>query len=144
MKRRGTRKSNQRGAALILALLLVAIMGIGCTAVWRYLHTTLSETRRYERTETVQHLAEGGLEKAVAELRAAGGRYRGEEHTPLGAGRFSVAVQPEEGKPGTYRLLSVGELEDGGHVFARRVLEADLQLTPDGEVQAFYWRIEKR
>lgn len=135
--------ASNSGSALLLAVLLVAIMGIGSTALWRLLHSTLAEGRRYEKSEMALHLAEAGLEKAVAELRSQPDTYRGETDTQLGRGRFSVAVQPGP-HPGEYRLESTGKLTDGGVAFARKTLEAELTLTNSGAVRVFHWRVRKR
>jgi hypothetical protein len=141
--RPGSKRHPDSGAALMMAVLLVAILTIGSSALWRHLHMTLGEGQRVEMAEAARALAEGGLDQAVARLRVQPDAYRGEQNTPLGEGRFSVTVEPL-GFPGAYRLISHGELLGGKHVLTRQTLIAELALSPAGEVRRFQWSIEKK
>ncbi len=133
-------RNPRSGAALILAVVLVMVLGIGASAVWRYLHITLKETTRHEKLSVALHLAEAGLDKAVAELRAKP-EYRGEHKTALGLGRFSVTVTEES--PNVFRLESTGEMAEEGRVQGMVVLAADVALGPDRMVQRYSWRMEQ-
>jgi len=135
------RRDARSGAALICAVLLVAILTIGASALWRHLHITLAEGDRQEKNAVAQQLAEAGLDKAVARLRGAPAGYQGEQNTPLGEGRFSVTVLPQSG--GLYRLTATGELTDGPLVLTRRTLDGELKLTPAGTIERFGWTIHK-
>ncbi|HPO14129.1 MAG TPA: hypothetical protein PLI09_11840 [Candidatus Hydrogenedentes bacterium] len=131
---------NQRsGAALILAVVLVMVLGIGASAVWRYLHITLKETTRQEKLAVALHLAEAGLDKAVAELRTTP-EYRGEQNTPLGQGRFSVVATTTA--KDNFHLVSTGEMAEEGRVQGTVVLAADLALGPDRMMQRYCWHME--
>ena len=138
-----SKRHSSRGAALMMAVLLVAILTIGSSALWRHLHMTLGEGQRVEMAEAARALAEGGLDQAVARLRVQPDAYRGEQNTPMGEGRFSVTVEPL-GSSGAYRLISHGELLGGKHVLTRQTLIAELALSPAGEVRRFQWSIEKK
>ncbi len=129
---------NERGAAIILAVILVAVMSIGVSAVWKYLHVTLGEEKRMENAEAALHLAEAGLEKAVAELRVRPDGYRGEIGTPLGAGRFSVEVRPGTVRA-NYQIVSRGEAGEGRFIRARKTLVAEVALSSSNEVRRFHW-----
>jgi len=129
---------NERGAAIILAVILVAVMSIGVSAVWKYLHVTLGEEKRMENAEAALHLAEAGLEKAVAELRVRPDGYRGEICTPLGAGRFSVEVRPGSAHA-VYHIVARGEVGEGRFIRAHKTLVAELVLSPGNEVRRFHW-----
>ncbi len=132
-----------KGSALIMAIVLIAVLGISNAALWKYLHVTLAQQARQERSEIAQHLAEAGLERAVALLRV-DGEYRGEQGTELGAGVFSVAVE-RTAAPRGYRIVSTGEITYEGATLAKRVLEAALLLSTDGAVQGYHWRaVEKQ
>lgn len=128
------------GVAMVLALLLVAIMGITGAALWKRLHITFAEMRRVEDAEVTLHLAEAGLEKAVAMLRR-DPAYPGESGTALGEGAFSVAV--ERTGSGSYRLWAEGVLESKPVVQHRTVLLGELTLGPGGRVSAYRWRHAK-
>jgi hypothetical protein len=84
------------------------------------------------------NLAQAGIEKAVAELRR-NSEYRGESHTPLGGGAFTVAVEPLEGQR-RYRVVSTGRGEAPERRFAHAVLTVELALGPDGAVKGLYRR----
>lgn len=142
MNTRRGRPVRSRGSVLFLAVGLVAVMSIGSAALWGYLQSTLREARQAEIMAVSQHLAEAGLEKAVASLRNAPATYRGEENTPLGRGRFSVSV--EQVRAGHYVVLSTGEMTDDGPVMARRALRAEVVLSPLGNVRDYHWAVEKR
>lgn len=146
MKHAATRRAGakteqrERGAALLMALMLVAVAGIGAGAVWSYLHVALHQSKRSEHTAVTQCLAEAGLDKAVAELRAKR-PYTGETNTCLDGGRFSVRVNAA-GESGHYLLESLGEVANGSEVLARCALRAELTVSPEGGISRYQWRVE--
>jgi len=129
------RHANNRGSALLAALVVLAIVGIGVSVVWSRLHITLGQVQQKAESRQAIYLAEGGLEKAVAKLRVQR-EYAGENGTALGAGRFSVQVSPLG--EGRFRLLSTGELTSGATRMARRALEAELTLDASGAVVSYH------
>jgi type II secretory pathway component PulK len=133
-------KRRSRGAALIMALLLVTIVGVGAAAVWQYLHITLKESTHAESREVVFCLAEAGLDKAIAMLRTKPD-YSGEKNTPLGEGQFSVRVTPAK-VPGQYQVKSEAFLGEENRTQARCALTASLRLSPTGDLLHYEYRME--
>jgi hypothetical protein len=130
-----------QGSALIMAVILIGVMSIGSAALWQYLHITLQEQTRHAQRDTVHHLAEAGLEKAIATLRI-DPNCRGQQDTRLGPGTFSVIVDPTD-TPGTYQILSTGDLIEKIVTRATHTLAADLALDPDGNISAYRWQVHK-
>lgn len=127
--------THPRGSALLIAIVLVAALSIGAAAVVRLTHLTLRESGKDAKTEVARQLAEAGIEKAVATLRA-NPAYTGEERTPLGAGRFTVAVR-RDGE--AFAISSVGEVVFHEEVKHRAALGARLVLDVSGMVRSFTW-----
>ncbi len=142
MNRKASVRDRQQGSVLLAAVVMVMILGLGGAALLKYLHVTLAETKRHENTEIALHLAEAGLDKAVAMLRVQPQTYRGESATPLGVGSFSVRVKPEE-KQGAYRLSATGTIGEEGRVRLAKTLEAQLSLSPAGEVTRYSWVVKR-
>lgn len=109
------RKSGSALIAVVVYLLIVTSLSV---AFFGTLHRAMSQARINEQHRQCRYLAEAGIEKALAELRAAPGVYRGEQNTPLGSGTFSVDVAPETA-PGAYRIHATGALTDGQFVLAK-------------------------
>lgn len=130
-----TASTHTRGSALLIAIVLVAALSIGAAAVIRLTHITLRESGKDAKTEVARQLAEAGVDKAVAMLRT-NPAYTGEERSPLGAGRFTVAVL-RDGE--AFAISSVGEVLFRRDVMRRAVLEARLVLDPSGKVRSFNW-----
>ena len=85
----------ERGAALILALMLMAALGLFGTAYWSHLHSTLASVREQAKRQAAHALAESGIEVALAEFRAGNPAYVGAPPRALGDGFFKVAVNKE-------------------------------------------------
>jgi len=130
--------NNNRGAAMLLALGVLAIMTISLSAVLTWFHVTFNYTNLEETRQTCSHIAEAGLDKALAELQAGNRTYSGETDTPLGDGSFSVAVAPA-GRPGWLAIQSTGTLPRGAASVVVRLRE-EVQLDPAGNVLAIEWR----
>jgi hypothetical protein len=135
-----TTRHNERGTAMLAALILVMVLSLGATATWRHLHLVREQANRYEKQEVARQLAEAGLNKAIAMLRQ-DAMYRGEAHTPLGAGRFSVDVARGTA-PGAFELEAVGEIVNDGLVAHTAQLAAYLRLSPGGHILEYAWRAE--
>ena len=129
---------NSEGTALLLTLGYLAAITLFVGGFITSLHRTMDRHARNEWQQQCQGIAEGGLAKAVAELRRSAGAYRGEEATPLGDGVFSVEVS-ETGSAGQYRIVSIGELRDGDLTTMRRRLVAEVRLDSGGVVRALRW-----
>ncbi len=131
------------GSVLIVAIVFVAILSIGTTAALRHLHMTMAEIKRQENVETALALAEAGLEKAFAMLRAHPDTYKGESDTPLGDGRFSVAVTRGP-RAGVYAVRSEGIVADGVGPGQKQVIVAEVEIQPGGGLRTGPWRVEKK
>ncbi len=81
-------RRNRRGTALLFALVVLAILSIGTSVLWRQIHGNFQQYRVAWHQEQAFQLAEAGLETAIAGLRQAQGDYGGEENVPLGGGFF--------------------------------------------------------
>ncbi len=125
-------RAGDRGAALLLAVVMLAVMSLGAGVAWQRLAFSTDRQFRAESNERAWHSAEAGLETAVAQIRAQGGGYGGQENTPFDRGSFSVRV--ESGKRGTYTLEAVGRVHDERVVFAERRLKATLEMSEEGRV----------
>lgn len=115
------------GAALLLVLGYLTVLMLFSGVFVVYLHRAMDQLSTHEREQKCLHLAEGGLNKAIAALRAAPGAYRGEEETPLGEGYVSIAVTPGS-RTGEYRIVSRARLENSAPRGARLELVADVTL----------------
>jgi Tfp pilus assembly protein PilX len=122
----------QRGAALMMALMVLMIVSIGATVVFRHWHLSLQAQRNHIQAVETRHLAEAGLEKALAQLRL-NPDYTGEENTPLGAGAFSVAVRSGAGFR-EYTLIATGATDQG-----KTRLTGQLRFASDGAVAVYHW-----
>ncbi|MBN2312228.1 MAG: hypothetical protein JXR94_24830, partial [Candidatus Hydrogenedentes bacterium] len=134
---RPARSNARRGSAMILALGYLAAISIFAAAFLTLIHRTMSNMARTQRTRAAVTIAEGGIDKAVAQLRAHGADYRGERGTPLGDGRFTVVAKPAG--PAAYRIASEGWLTATHGPGARARVAAELQLDAAGRVRAFRW-----
>ena len=129
---------NNRGAAMLLALSVLAIMMISVSATLTWFHVTFKYTSAMEARQVCSHIAEAGLEKALAELRSGNTTYTGETGTAAGDGTFTVAVVPA-GRSGWFALSSIGTLPRGAKPVVVRLNE-EVQLDPAGNVLAVEWK----
>ncbi len=128
---------NNRGAAMLLALATLAIMGIGLTATLTWFNATYKYTMAQESRQACSHIAEAGLDKAVAELQAGNSAYTGETNTALGDGTFSVAVAPA-GRAGWLTINSTGTLPRGASSVTVRLRE-EVKLAAE-KIAAIEWQ----
>ncbi len=135
-----TKAQRQRneGVALLMALGYLAAITLFASTFIVSLHRTMDQRNRSYWNQQCMGIAEGGLEKALAELRRSSGAYAGEEDTPLGAGTFSVAVRKDV-RHGQYRIVSTGQLRHGARTFARVCIEAEAGLAADGSLREMRW-----
>ncbi len=138
------RSSGRReGAALVIAIVLLALIALGTSTTLRALHFTADGVRNQRVDDEAKYLAEAGLESAIAHLRAAPDQYRGEGPTALGAGSYRVTATPGEAD-GVYDLRATGRLADGVFVRAEHSLAARLRLGPGGEIVSYHQQEERR
>ncbi|MDQ1256995.1 MAG: hypothetical protein QG656_1596, partial [Candidatus Hydrogenedentes bacterium] len=120
------RFKRNRGSALMLTLGYTTAITLFVAVFLGAVHRTMHQCGEREREQQCLALAEAGIEKAIAELRAQGDAYTGEQDTSLGSGVFSVTVQPGAGE---YRIDATAELRDEDNVSARARIAVSLTLS---------------
>lgn len=136
-------RTEKKGSALLVTIMYLAALTMLAAAFLTLFHRTFEQWRDAECHQLCLYIAEGGIEKALAELRLDAAAYAGEEDTPLGMGSFSVEVQPGTRRD-TYRVVSTAKLGEGRFVRARARLAADIVLAPDGRIAGLHWAEEKK
>lgn len=138
MSRAAFQVQDRGGSALLITVGYLAAMTIFASTFLGFLNRTVSNRHWAERRQICFNIAEGGVDKALAELRTNPNDYRGEKDTPLGVGRFSVAVEPAD-EAGTYHVVSTGELVDGKPVVSSARVIAEVTLASTGGVRELRW-----
>jgi len=128
-----SRRHAQRGAAMLLAIVLLAITGLMSAGIWQAMHRETSEHYRAERQAAAHHLAEAGLEHALHALSRGLPAPEGEH--ALGKGHYTVVAA--QTAPAIYRLESQGLLRDGPMLRARVVLRAEARIAPGGAIASY-------
>jgi len=129
------------GSALLIAVLLVAILGIGTAALYRHLNRSFDDYARFERDLKITHLADAGIDAAIAALR----RDDAPETLELALGEGVVCVSiGGAAAPATHRIVSRAQLNHDGVVRASGTYVAEVRLMPDGAVQRLSWQREKK
>ena len=133
-------KNNQRGTALMFALMVMMILSIGTSVLWSQIHSQLAQQRQSWHREQAFQLAEAGLEQAIVALRAAPGQqYTGEANVPLGPGTFTVTIQPGA-EAGVYQIDAWGSLARAAYRYDRAGLRAEIKLSPTGKLERYAWQ----
>ena len=122
--------------ALFLVLGFLAILMIGSAAFFTLLNRSLDYRHADQKRQVCLGLAEGGMDKALAELLARRGAYEGEANTQLGDGAFTVEVLPGGG---VYRIVSTGFLSHAGKAMREAKIVGDVVLAPDGSLSELRW-----
>ena len=135
-------RTRNEGTALIFAIMVLAILSIGTSVLWKQLHQNLEQHRMAWHQEQVFLVAEAGLDTAIARLRQPNANYAGEEDVVVGPGRFTVVVTPD-GAARSYRLRSRARLDHVTSRYSAVTLAATLRLSPTGEVIAYAWHIDR-
>ena len=144
MNRFMSRAQANEGTALLITVGYLAAMTIFASTFLGFLNRTASNRNSIERRQICLNIAEGGVDKALAELRTNPNGYRGEKNTSLGAGRFSVEVK-RGGEARAHSIVSTGELEDGKLVVSRARIVAEVTLSSTGTVRELHWsEVNKR
>jgi len=126
------------GSALLITVGYLAAMTIFASTFLAYLNRTASNRHQAEFKQLCLNIAEGGVDKALAELRVPGSDYCGETNTSLGKGRFTVQVKPTGGA-GAYSILSTGEIRDGDFVVSSARIIGEVTLSSDRTVRELRW-----
>lgn len=134
MKRGKTnRRHGERGAALLIAVVMMGVFAIMGTAYWRHLHVTLAHARGNAKLQVSRELAEAGIARAVAEMRAGNTAFTAADRVPLGEGVYSVAISPGPGD--TREIIAMGALADGETLSRTVRIRALLHLDAAGKPQ---------
>ncbi len=132
---------DERGGALMLAVGYLAVMTLAASGFLAMLHHRMGVVRLHERAQVTRHLAEAGVEAALDSI-AKSHAVHGTELTELGAGRFHVTATPSA-KPGTFTLVSTGELVYDSVVMERTELVVEIAVDPQGRITALTWNPER-
>jgi len=127
-------KASQRGTALMFALMVLFILSIGTSVLWKQLHGNLAQQRRTWHQEQAYQLAEAGFEHAVASLRASSGKYQGEQDNVLGGGAWSVTVTPGD-RAGEYHVEAWSQLEGAAYHANRARIRGHVRLVGSAVVE---------
>jgi len=129
------------GMAMFFVVGFLAVLMIGSAAFFSLMNHTMSRAHTGERHQVCLNLAEGGVDKALAELCARPETYAGEKDTALGEGAFTVEVVRGTA-PGAYRVVSTGLLRDGKYTLGQARVAAEAVVT-GGRVTALRWTEER-
>lgn len=107
MNGRVRHRAGSRGAALIAAMMYLSALTLFAAGFLSMIHVNLRTAGEAEARQVAMNLAEAGIDRALAGLRADPAGYRGEQDTPLGPGTFSVEVEPLA-EPNAYAIRASG------------------------------------
>lgn len=112
---------NQAGQVLILALFVVGLVLVNTLLIIGGSQIFFQNTSYTIQADQALHLAEAGIDKAVAALNATGGAYLGEAETVLGDGSYSVTITSPN--PGTKIIESIGYIPSKVNPKAKRSIK---------------------
>ena len=151
------RRSNTEGSALLIAILLVAVLGIGSAALYKHLNRSFDDYARFERELKLVHLADAGIDAAIAVLRE--GDAPETLNLALGEGRIQIKIERETEtlgygqrimqrlvakNLGAWRITSQAALEHEGIVRAQETYSARVRISPTSMAQRLSWQREKK
>lgn len=125
-----------RGTALLVTVLFLLVVTTLASGLLTFLNNSVDYFADNSREIERRYIAEGGVEKALAELRTKGAAYTGEAATSLGDGTFSIEVRRSASFDG-YEIASTASLADRGTEETRILVEAVPE--PDGAFRAVRW-----
>ncbi len=137
----GHNRARQRGSALILSVIIVAVRGLGCAAVWQYMQGTLQRTTQTERETEAVLLAEAGVEHMLAALDAQPGATESSVSGTLEEGVYTATLRPST--DGFLEIRATGTIVHGGIVRSEHRLVVALQPGTDPPV-ILRWEEEKK
>ena len=124
MKRQSAPKHRdpRSGTALIIVIVFMAIFGTLGIGYWRQLHFSIAEARVSAKESAALALADAGIARAIAELRAGNTAFAGVAAAPLGKGHYTVSVTHDaNGSVVVESVGTLGEADDPLHQQRRRV-----------------------
>lgn len=123
---RSTAANYQRGYIVLLALIFAGIFALVGTALTGYVTSYDRAERTVVASAQALALAEGALEKAVAQLNA-NPSYSGEANTALGAGTFTITVATVDSQ--TKRITATGYIPNSTSPTATKTVKANVGIT---------------
>lgn len=126
----------ERGAALLAAVVCLLVFGGFGTAYWSQLHVTLAHARGFAKEQRAHALAEAGIARALAELRAGNTGFAGTEPCALGEGFYTVRVAPAPG--GALLLEATGALGSAAEPLHAQRIQARVQGAAGAALQIQY------
>lgn len=120
----------ERGAAMLLTVIMMGVFAVMGTAYWRHLHVTLSHARDNAKAQISRELAEAGIARAIAELRAGNVAFTSAERVPLGEGIYSVTLGPKS--TNIQEVTATGALADGDELRRLVRIRATIHLDAAG------------
>jgi type II secretory pathway component PulK len=130
-----SRNSAKDGSAILIAVLYLSIVTLFASALLRHYHITMASAQSAQNHEVCAHVAEAGLEKAIAILHNQRD-YRGERGTTLGGGAFTVSVV-SGGNAGSFRLVSAAKLTRNESIV--ETIAADIEFDRNRVVRVTRW-----
>ena len=139
-----TFKSEKQGAALLVAVGALAIVGTLAMSFFMVVHQAIKTEEDAYWKVVARSLAEAGVEKAVATLQTAGTQYSGEENTLLGdqtqcERMFSTEVRPGA-KVGTFEIRATGTVRTDLVVVKQAHVEALIEPGAAGRFRVTRWK----
>jgi uncharacterized membrane protein len=120
------RKSDQRGSSLICALLIVCLLMTFCVAFLAETNTDTSFSSRQEAKTAAFYIAEGGAQRAYAQLCSDFDWRGGYQNESMGLGLYNVSIEGSDSDPsipeGAVRVTSTGKVRN-----ARRAIRMVLK-----------------
>lgn len=134
-------RHRQQGSALVMAIAFLGAIVVLTALFWSSLSSRVAALTREEQDWQARQVAEAGLEKTVAALRAQQGGYSGEAPTSFGPGVFHSTVETITASE--YRITAVGTVESNGIIRGQKAVAAQVRIGAGGVVQELRWLGEK-
>jgi Tfp pilus assembly protein PilX len=124
----------RHGAILVVALVALLVVGLSGGALLKSIVQSHRHARRHAGELQALWLAESGLDRAVARLRA-DGEYAGEEWRPVvaGGGRVEIAVAKDESQPSRRSIRVTANFPDDPVYRAQHAAETTITLATRGD-----------
>ena len=134
-------RRSENGSALLAAIMLVAVLGIGAMTLYKHLNYNFDDYARFERELKLVHLADAGIDTAIASLRE--GHDSDTLEITLGEGLIHVRIVQEE-NANIWHITSEATLSHEGIARAKETYSARVSIIPEGAVQRLSWKREKK
>jgi len=123
------RVARRKGAALVIVLSILFILGILTSTLVAHLAATLRIIETKRNRVKAFHIAEGGIQKALWEL-ARNPDYQGEAETALGSGFFTVRFEKIKGEMNSLCIISTGRLDKVDARHPQQTISAVVEIGP--------------